>query len=224
MEELNIIFRVLRKQKSNIRKQEGYIRKGITLLRFLKHYIKLQYVISTGSVYQQLKNQNKEFVNFVEKLTPDDLELLDCLFTKDVKKYLENKVLANNLDFTKFMGVSQVGPNVVHIGGNFNGAMTIGKEIFYIPTKKGFEHQIMLEIFNFVPLTLKIEFENHKVIEEKIPRLKSKKFNFTIASEQITNRVSELSVSTDKLWLPSTFLQRRPIPVGVVVKSIKVSC
>jgi len=219
-----MIFRVLRKQESNIRKQESYIRKGITLLRFLKHYIKLQYVISTGSVYQQLKNQNKEFVNFVEKLTPDDLELLDRLFTKDVKKYLENKVLVNNLDFTKSNGVFQTGLNVTIIKGAFQGAVTMGKATFYIPTKKGFEHQIMLEIFNFVPLTLKIEFENHKVIEEKIPKFKSKKFNFTIKSEQITNTVSELSVSTDKLWIPSKILRGRSIPVGIVVKSIKVSC
>jgi len=217
MKKLDTIFRVLREKKS-------IVKKGKTLSDFLKYYIKLQHGINTGKIYHQLRNQNKEFVNFVEKLTPDDLKLLDCLFTKDVKKFLENKVLANYIDLTKFMGVSQAGPNVVHIGGTFHGAMTIGKEIFYIPTKKGFEHQIMLEIFNVVPLTLKIEFENHKLIEEKIPKLKSKKFNFTIASEQITNTVSELSVSTDKLWLPSRFLERDSMPVGVLVKSIKVSC
>ncbi len=216
-EKIDTIFGVLREKKSIVEKVK-------TLSHFLKYYIKLQHEINTGNVYHQLRNQNKEFVNFVEKLTPNDLKLLDCLFTKDVKKYLENKDLENNLDFTKFIGISQVGPNVVYIGGTFQGAVTLGKETFYIPTKKGLEHKIMLDIFNFVPLTLKIEFENHKLIEEKIPKLKSKKFNFTIASEQITNTVSELSVSTDKLWLPSRFLEREPMPVGVLVKSIKVSC
>jgi len=217
MKKLDIIFKILKGKKP-------IVKKGVTLLKFLKYYIKLQYAINTGTIYQQLRNQNKEFVNFVEKLTTDDLELINCLFTKDVKKYLENRVLANDLDFTKFNGVPQTGPNVINFRDIFQGAVTIGKATFYIPTKKGFEHQIMLEILNFVPLTLKIEFENHKIIEEKIPKLKSKKFNFTITSEQITNIVSELSVSTDKLWLPSRFLQIRSIPIGVVVKSIKVSC
>jgi len=216
-EKIDTIFSVLKEKKSIATKVK-------TLSNFLKYYIKLQREVKTGIVYHQLRNQNKEFVNFVEKLTPDDLELLDRLFTKDVKKYLENKVLANNLDFTKLIGVTQAGPNVVYYaGGILQGAVTVGKEIFYIPTKKGFEHQIMLDIFNFVPLTVKIEFENHKLIEERIPKLKSKKFNFTIASEQITNTVSELSVSTDKLWLPSRFLESDPMPVGVFVKSIKVS-
>jgi len=218
MEKLGKIFRVLTGKKS-------IVEKGKTLSNFFKYYIKFQHGINTGRIYHQLRNQNKEFVNFVEKLTPDDLELIDCLFSKDVKKYLENRDLENNLDFTKLVGVPQAGPNVFYfIGGTFAGAVTIGKETFYIPTKKGFEHQIILDIFNFVPLTLKIEFENHKLIEEQIPRLKSKKFNFTIASEQITNTVSELSVSVDKLWLPSRFLERDPLPVGILVKSIKVSC
>jgi len=216
-EKIDTIFSVLREKKSLTEKVK-------TLSHFLKYYIKLKHEINTGMVYHQLKNQNKEFVNFVEKLTPDDLKLLDRLFSKDVKKYLEIKDLENNLDFTKFIGVTQVGPNVLYIGGIFQGAVTIGKEIFYIPTKKGFEHQIILDIFNFVPLTLKIEFQNHKLIEAKIPKLKSKKFNFTITSEQITNTVSELSVSTDKLWLPSRFLEREQMPVGFLVKSIKVSC
>jgi len=216
-EKIDKIFSVLKEKKS-------LVEKGKTLLDFLNYYRKLQHEIKTGKVYHQLRNQNKEFVNFVEKLTPDDLKLLDCLFTKDVKKYLENIDLENNLDFTKFIGVSQAGPNVVYPKRTFQGAMTIGKVTFYIPTKKGLEHQIMLEIFNFVPLTLKIEFENHKLIEEEIPKLKSKKFNFTISSEQITNTVSELSVSTDKLWLPSRFLEVDPKPLGVLVKSIKVSC
>jgi len=216
-EKLDTIYSIL-KEKNSI------ATKGKTLSNFLKYYIKLQREVKSGMVYHQLRNQNKEFVNFVEKLTSDDLELLDSLFTKDVKKYLEKKVLANNLDFTKFIGVTQAGPNVVYFtGGILQGAVTVGKEIFYIPTEKGFEHQIKLEIFNFVPLTVKIEFENHKLIEEQIPKLKSKKFNFTIASEQITNTVSELSVSTDKLWLPSRFLESDPMPVGVFVKSIKVS-
>jgi len=79
MEKLDTIFSVLKGEKS-------LAEKGKTLSRFLKNYIKLQHEIKTGMVYHQLRNQNKEFVNFVEKLTPDDLELLDCLFSKDVKK------------------------------------------------------------------------------------------------------------------------------------------
>jgi len=213
---IDTIFSVF-KEKNSITE------KGKTLLKFLKYYLNLKHEISSGTIYHQLKNQNNEFVNFVKKLTPADLELLDQLFRKDVKKYLEKRDLEKNLDFTKFVGVTQIGPNVLYIGGTFQGAVTIGKEEFYIPTKKGFEHQIVLDIFNFVPLKLTVEFENHKLTEENLPKLKSKKFIFKIPPEQITNPVSELSVSTDKLWLPSRFLERDPMPVGVLVNSIKVS-
>jgi len=215
-EKINVIYNVLKEKKP-------ILEKGKTLSKFLKYYLNLKHEISSGTIYHQLKNQNNEFVNFVEKLTPADLELLDQLFRKDVKKYLEKRDLEKNLDFTKFIGVNQVGPNVVYIGGTFQGAVTIGKEEFYIPTKKGFVNQIILDIFNFVPLKLTVEFENHKLIEENLPKLKSKKFIFKIPPEQITSPVSGLWVSTDKLWLPSRFLERDPMPVGILVKSIKMS-
>ena len=213
---ISVIYYVLKEKKP-------ITEKGKILAKFLKYYQNFKHEISSGTIYHQLKNQNNESVNFAKKLTPDDLKLLDQLFRKDVKKYLEKRDLEKNLDFTKFIGVDQVGPNVVYIRLIFQGAVTIGKEEFYIPTKKGFVNQIILDIFNIAPLKLTVEFENHKLIEENLPKLKSKKFIFKIPPEQITNPVSGLWVSTDKLWLPSRFLKRDPMPIGILVKSIKVS-
>lgn len=215
-DKIDAIIGVLKEKKSLLAKAKQ-------LSTFAKYYLNLQREIKSGKIFHKLKNQNNEFVNFTRKLTPDDVKLFDKLFSKDVKKYLENTNLESNLDFTKLIGVNQVNPNVFYSSGMFPGAATVGKTIFYLPTKIGLKHEIILNVFSFVPLTLQVEFENQKIAEERLSKLKSKTFNFKIFPKQITKSVSEFSISTDKLWLPSRFLKRDPLPAGVLVKSINVN-
>ena len=206
-----------------LKEKNSLTKKVKQLLTFAKYYLNLQREIKSGRIYHQLENQNNEFVNFARKLTSEDLKLFDKLFRQDVKKYLENTKVENNLDFTKLVGINQVNPNVFYAAGMFPGAITIGKTIFYLPTKIGLEHEINLNVFSFVPLTFQVEFENQKLAEEKLLKLKTRTFNFKILPKQITQSVSEFSISTDKLWLPSRFLKRDPLPAGVVIKSISVN-
>jgi len=215
-DKIDAIFRVFKEKKS-------FAEKVKNLSTFMTYYLNLQREINSERIFHKLENQNNEFINFTKKLTPDDIKLFDRLFRQDVKKYLEKTKLENKLDFTKVAGVNQISPNVFFAPGIFTGAVTVGKTTFYLPTKKGLDHEIILNVFSFVPLTLQVEFENQIIAEEKLSKLKSKTFNFKIFPKQITKSVSEFSISTDKLWLPSRFIKRDSLPSGVLVKSINVN-
>lgn len=194
------------------------------LTTFYRYYRNLNSGINSGKIYHQLTSQSQEFIKFVSCLTEDDTQLLNQIFKRNVEEFLTKTKLHTFLDFEKRIGTLQIGYNTIYIEKPKVGLWTTGKAIFYVPTKIDHVNKITIEIFSIPPLSVIIGFENEKITDVNISKLSTRKIEFTIDPSRITKNVSEIYITTDKLWLPNIILNvEESIKIGIGIKSIRVS-
>jgi len=218
---VNLISKIL----SDVSKQEDDPFKKIRkLVGLVKKYNNLQEGLSSGKIYHELKNQNSELIDVIDKLSKNDLGLIDKLFKNDVIEFLKTKKLRSFLDFDKRIDSQQIGYNTIYIDKPIIGLWTTGKATFYIPTKKNLKNKISIEFHSVPPLKVSIGFENQIVKTCQMKKLSTKKIDFILSPSKINNDVSEIFVTTDRLWLPNVLRgEKKIIALGIAIKSIEVS-
>ena len=206
-------------------KQEGNsLQKLKELVKFVKYYKNFSRGVASGKIYHQFKVQNPQIIELIDQLKPEDMELIDKLFKKDIQNFLGNKKLKSHLDFDKKIGLDQIGYNTMYVDKPITGLWTTGKATFFIPTKKESRNKVSIEFQSIAPIQVTIGFEKKDVKNFNMVKLATKKVYFVIEQTQIKNKVSEISISTDKLWLPSVVLGvDDSVKLGVSLKSIDVS-
>lgn len=194
------------------------------LISFTKYYIKLQEGIKSKKIYHSINNQDPSLEKLLDDLNVQDFKLIDELFHKDVKNFLKGRELKQHLDFDDENCSLQIGQNTLYTEKPITGIWTTGKAIFYIPISKKENNRVSIELRSIVPLQVTVGFENKEVTTYEMPQLATKKFTFEIKSDEVTDDVSEVFVTTDKLWYPSLILSLdSKVTIGVGVKSIDVS-
>lgn len=194
------------------------------LISFTKYYIKLQEGIKSKKIYHSINNQDPSLEKLLDDLNVQDFKLIDELFHKDVKNFLKGRELKQHLDFDDENCSLQIGQNTLYTEKPITGVWTTGKAIFYIPISKKENNRVSIELRSIVPLQVTVGFENKEVTTYEMPQLATKKFTFEIKSDEVTDDVSEVFVTTDKLWYPSLILSLdSKVTIGVGVKSIDVS-
>ena len=194
------------------------------LISFTKYYIKLQEGIKSKKIYHSINNQDPSLEKLLDDLNVQDFKLIDELFHKDVKNFLKGRELKQHLDFDDENCSLQIGQNTLYTEKPIIGVWTTGKAIFYIPISKKENNRVSIELRSIVPLQVTVGFENKEVTTYEMPQLATKKFTFEIKSDEVTDDVSEVFVTTDKLWYPSLILSLdSKVTIGVGVKSIDVS-
>jgi len=212
-----ILFDVMGKEKTF----QNKIKK---LFLLIKYYNSLNKGISSGHIFHKIKNQDPTITQLFEKFTKQDNELVEKLFQKDVKEFFQRVKLKNHLDFDKKIGFDQVGINTIYVNNPIAGLWTTGKATFYIPTKKDFNNKVSLELESIPPVKVTIGLENEKIKTLNMPKMSKKKVEFVVESSSNTNSITELFVSTDKLWFPSVILENEEsVTIGICVKTIDVS-
>jgi len=194
------------------------------LISFTKYYIMLQEGIKSKKIYHSINNQDPSLEKLLDDLNVQDFKLIDELFHKDVKNFLKGRELKQHLDFDDENCSLQIGQNTLYTEKPITGVWTTGKAIFYIPISKKENNRVSIELRSIVPLQVTVGFENKEVTTYEMPQLATKKFTFEIKSDEVTDDVSEVFVTTDKLWYPSLILSLdSKVTIGVGVKSIDVS-
>jgi len=193
------------------------------LMGFKKFYKNLQNGIKNQTIFHKLENQNIEITTLLHNFDSDDFELFNKLLKKDVKEFLKQTNLKKNLNFQRREGSNQLGFNIIFVEKPLMGLWTTGKATFFIPTKKHHEKTVIIELQSVVPLKVVIEFEGKEIFNEEMPKLTTKKLKLKIPSSYVGESISELSINTNKLWLPSVILGiKESIRIGVKVESISV--
>jgi len=194
------------------------------LISFTKYYIKLQEGIKSKKIYHSINNQDPSLEKLLDDLNVQDFKLIDELFHKDVKNFLKGRELKQHLNFDDENCSLQIGQNTLYTEKPITGVWTTGKAIFYIPISKKENNRVSIELRSIAPLQVTVGFENKEVTTYEMPQLATKKFTFEIKSDEVTDDVSEVFVTTDKLWYPSLILSLdSKVTIGVGVKSIDVS-
>ena len=202
----------------------NFLEKLQKLFELLKFRNNLNRGIKSGNIYHELKSQNPNLSEMIGNLSNEDIVLIDNLFKKDVKNFLQKKQLENNLNFDKRTTSKQIGFNTIYIDEPTSGLWTTGIATFFIPTKIGVKNKVSIEFRSIVPLKVIIGFEKIEITNFNIKKLSTKKFDFFIEPSKIVNSVSELFIATDRLWLPSVILGHDDlITIGIGIKSIIVS-
>jgi hypothetical protein len=214
---LNIIFEIFKPTNQTT------LEKIKTLIISFKYYKNLTKGISSGKIYHNLTEHNKDFTNFVNAFSQRDYEILDMLFKKDIEEFLAKTKLTNHLNFDKKIGLSQVGYNSVYVDHRHVGLWTTGKATFYIPTKKNLRNKILLDLLSIPPINVMMGFENQQMKLVRMKKLTNKKIEIILDPTQITKDISEIYINTDQLWLPGIILKMgETIKVGICIKSISV--
>ncbi|HSB57695.1 MAG TPA: hypothetical protein VLD38_07800 [Nitrosopumilaceae archaeon] len=194
------------------------------LIKFGRYYKNLLVGISSGEVYHELENQNQILLGLTHDLTQKDLDLIDILFRKDVKAFLEKRKLETHLDFSKKFVTNQIGYNTIYIDKPTAGLWTTGIATFFIPTKIGLTNKIIIEFSSVPPMTVSLGFEKKIWQNIRLKKLETKKVELIIKSQEVEKPISEIFITTDRLWLPSKILQvEDSVALGILVKSVNVS-
>lgn len=205
--------------------QDGNFLKKLTVLKeFLKYYNNFRKGLADGRIYHKLELQNPKVNEIFEKLSPEDLNLLDKLFKKDIENFLERKKLKTSIDFDNRFNASQIGFNTIYLDKPIKGLWTTGMATFYLPTKKEFRNKFTLELRSIPPIIVNVGFERKNMKTVSIDKLTTKKIEFVVEPTQITKQISEIFITTDKLWLPNIVLEvNKSVTLGIGVKAISVS-
>lgn len=194
------------------------------IFRLLSYYKNFQNGLKNGKIYHELKTQNTKVEELISKFSDNDLNLINTLFKMDVKNYLRTKKLCSKLDFDKRQASNQIGFNTVFIEKPIKGLWTTGKSTFYLPTKKGLQNKITIKLFSIAPVNVVIGFDGKEYKTLSIPKLSTKILEIRLLPKEIIDDISEISISTDKLWLPSVVLDfKESLTLGICVRSIDVS-
>jgi len=207
-----------------MKNEKTFQSKFSSFFKYINYYKNLQKGLSSGDIYHNLKNQNPELNNLIQNFKKNDLELMETLFKKDLIQFLGTQKLDTYLDFSKKLGTKQIGFNTIYTEKPSAGIWTTGKGTFLIPTKIDKSNKIIIEFYSIPPVNVVIGFENDITKNVNMPKLTLKKVDFVIESSKIRNSVSEIFVTTDRLWRPSVIMGGEELlPLGICIKSIHVS-
>lgn len=210
---------------SDILKQDkNFLKKIKRICLLIKYYKNLQNGISSGKIYHNIKQQNHELSSLINRLKQEDFELIQQLFTRDVKEFLSSKELQSFIEFDKRTCSNQIGSNTIYVEKPTNGLWTTGRATFYIPTKRELTNKVSITLESITPVNVTIGYENKQVINVSMKKLTKKKVDFIIPLSEIKNLVSEIFITTDKLWHPEQIIMtKKSSMLGICVRSISVS-
>jgi len=207
-----------------LKQENGILAKFNAILKLWKYYNNLRKGLTSGKIYHFKPKQNPLISEIINNLKEDDLKLLDFLFKNDIEDFLSKKKLKSHLDFEQKINSLQRGYNTIFVEKPTSGLWTTGKATFYIPTKKEFRNKIAIKFHSIPPIQVTIYFEKKNVRTFNIQKLSTKEVDFVLEPSHITKPVSEISVTTDKLWLPNVVLGvKESLTLGICIKSIDVS-
>jgi len=207
-----------------VRREEGLLKKIESTISLIKYYNNLRKGIKSGKIYLTNPNQNSELGELFTKFSTDDFKLMDTLFREDIKKFLNQIELKTYLNFDERIGSEQIGYNTIYVENPINGLWTTGKATFFLPTKKQLKNKFIIEFRSIPPINVTVRFEKTPIKNFSIPKLSSNKIEFTMDPSKIVEDISEITISTDKLWLPNVILEvEESLTIGIGVKSIGVS-
>lgn len=216
-------IRLIIKILQDITKQEGSLIKIIgKLFHLKKYYNELQKGIDSGKIFHELNHQEVNLSELMKKFSDEDFLLINSLFNKDLKNFLSKQKLKTDLELDSRNGSCQLGLNVIYVEKPISGLWTTGRATFYIQTKKEKQNKISIEFQSIVPVHVTIGLEDKEITTIKLPKLSTRMIEFSVSS--VTNEVSELSIYTDRLWLPNTILgTEKSVAIGIGIKSINVT-
>jgi len=172
-----LIFKIIQ----DVLKSEGSLSKKLKELpAYIKYFNNLNQGIKSGSIYHQPKIQNTDVVEFLNKITDDDRNLIGDLFKNDVEEFLAKKNLKSFLDLKNGKDSLQIGLNTIFIEKPVRGLWTTGISSFYLPTKKETKNQVSVELNSIAPLLVTIWFNSQKVKTMNMPKLSDRKIVFEI--------------------------------------------
>jgi len=205
--------------------QDGNFFNKLKMLKeFLKYYNNFRRSLADGSIYHKLELQNSSVNEIIQTLSIEDFNLLDKLFKKDIENFLDKKKLNQYLDFDEKLSANQIGYNTIYLEKPIKGLWTTGMATFYMPTKMNFRNKFSAEFRSITPVKVTIGFEKKNVKTFTMPKLSTKKIEFIVEPAQITKQISEIFITTDKLWLPNVILEvNKSITLGIGIKAISVS-
>jgi len=202
---------------------QNFFQKIGNLLNLLKFYINFQKGLKSGKLFHEIPEQNRS-LNEITLSMKKESDLLEQIFRKDVKNFLKTKKLNQHLDFENRNSSDQIGMNTIYVDKPINGLWTTGVASFFLPTDPKFNNKILINFRSIPPLTITIRFEKNFEKTVQILKLTTKKVEIVIPPEKISDTVSELSITTDKLWLPNVILQtEKSLTLGIGIESITVS-
>ncbi len=206
-----------------LEKEKGFTSKIKSLIQFLRYYNNLQKGIRTKQIYHSAHSQNPDCELLFNKIQSNDKKLLKTLFNDEVESFLLENKLESKLDFSKRSGMIQIGFNSIFIEKLSPGIWTTGKAVLFIPTKIGVSNKVVVELFSIPPLTVSIGINENKIKQVFMPKLTTKKVEIAIPLSDARKKISEINITTDKLWKPNVVLEKNiSIVVGVCIKSIQV--
>jgi len=142
-----------------IKQNDGFFKKINVLLSFVKYYKNFQKGIKSEKIYHNLKEQDPIAEDFFNGFSNDNNILMKKLFKEEIIEFLKQKNLTKNIDFDKKIGLEQVSHNIIYIDEPISGLWTTGRASFFVPTKKGLNNKILVEIRSIPPLRVTIGFE-----------------------------------------------------------------
>ena len=201
----------------------NFLEKLTQLFHLLKFYKNFRKGLSSKEIFHELPTQNQHITAIVNNLQKDS-KLIDKLFTTDVKKFLNTQKLEKNIDFDKRKNSIQIGLNTIYVDKPISGLWTTGMATFYIPTRTDLNNNLSITLRSITPLKVDIGFNKIKLKTLFMPKLSTKTVDLHIPSQKINESVSEIFISTDKLWLPNIILgTKKSLTLGIGIKSISVS-
>ncbi|MDH3618391.1 MAG: hypothetical protein OES14_00480 [Nitrosopumilus sp.] len=204
--------------------EDKFLKKIQAILKLAKHYNNLQKGIRTKTIYLNLKKQDSDLINFLDKVDNYDISLMKKLFRKETTEFLKKRDLKKHIDLDNKIGLEQIGFNTIFVEKSISAFWTTGRANFFIPTEKKLTNKITIEIRSIVPLDVTVGFEDTPIKTVKMSKLSTKQIEIIIQPTEITNDVSEIYIKTDRLWLPNVILDTdETVALGVGVKSINVS-
>ena len=191
---------------------------GINFLKF--------YFTKTGElkkVYHNLDEQDSDVSNFLKMLSKEDSKLLETLFESDVKNFLMRKKTQTKILPSEKLGMHQVGFNTINVE-NPESFWTTGKATFFLPTKKNATNNITIQIASIPETNVIFGFDNKIIKKIKMSRLSEKKVKISIKPIKIKNDISEIFITTDKLWKPDVLQnQNAKVVFGIRIDSIMIT-
>ena len=202
---------------------QNFFEKISNWYNLIKFYGNFRKSLSSGKIFHEIPEQNISLIETANQLK-EESNLLEKIFTKDVKNFLKTKKLNQYLDFDNRNSSDQIGLNTIYVDKPISGLWTTGKASFFIPTKKEFNNKISIIFRSIAPVKVTIGFDYKDLKTFKMPKLSNKKIEIVLTPNEITNTVSEVYIMTDKFWLPNVILDvEESIRLGIGIVSIDVS-
>ena len=207
--------------KNVINSDASFKQKCNNLQNFIKYYINLQKGIRDKSIFALTTSESKDLLELQKELSTEK-KLLEEVFSKNVKSFLEKQVLKKKIEFFSKEDFLQAGLNSIFLEEPIRSIWTTGKALFYLPTNNK-SRKVKCQIFSLIPTSVCIKFENISSKKILISKLSTKKIELDIIQNSELETVSEISIESEKRWISSILTnQGNDIPLGVWIKSIEI--